>query len=71
MAAHGIGRFDIYLDIQMRLNEVTDRKAPLASLGQLFNACNDDSGEVVLIIADDDGSRSIQEYILEWCTDRV
>lgn len=56
MAAHGIGRFDIYLDIQMRLNEVTDRKAPLASLGQLFNACNDDSGEVVLIIADDDGS---------------
>lgn len=49
----------------MRLNEATDRKVRLAGLGQLFNAYNDNGGVMILIIADDDAGRSIQEHILE------
>lgn len=45
--------------------------ASLAGLGQLLDACNDDDGKVVLIIANDDGGRSVEEHLLERCADRV
>lgn len=46
-------------------------KASLASFRQLLDACNDNDGKVVLIIANDNGSRSVQKHILKRCANRI